>query len=778
MPRDCAHLKYLFFCFFASQLVCVGALAENLKSPSEFAQLIGDAYGGFSKIKQMKERGTRSKCKASTMSGISDATNQFDCEVIGKGDKLRLEMEILGQKNILGYDGKQGWSQVGDWVCPSPETTVRRLRDELDHGLNALEYLNDRESQLEILPAKSTAGKLCDVLKLTPKNGKWTIFYADPASHLILKSEFMGHDNEQGIEVVESFEYGDYRPVDGVPTPFKVREFAGNKVTSETIIETVAIDDDIKDSLFEMPAETLVSGLNQGQVTVPFEYVGNEIVINARINGGQEGKFIVDSGASQTVLDKKAADEIGPYTVSSFNVTTGAKAVPLCYTKLQKVQIGNLAVENISALVSDLSSFGAAIGHRPSGLIGANILRRFFVTIDYGERKLILSDPNKVVLPEGAICIPTSPVFGATALVVNGLVDNKFSVNFLVDTGAAFNNLPQSLAKKLGIGSTISVGQIYGLDGQRLDIGAVKLKSLKLADFEVPGPVFGLQPETTSALPGGGLFRAGAMGIIGNPIWSKTILSIDYRNERLIVQLPQDQAKHDKLVAEINECEKLFLKNKNADEATRRYEAIIKSAQEQGQKSAEALAIAGTASCLSSKFTQSKDVRWLDLASREYDRASKLANEARNKVVEGQILGQWAMLCLTAPRSSGDLLSGQVLLQKSLSKAPMVGSTFGALGAAMIKSGKTQLAKQFINQALLLDPANWQALWAKYKLSEMDGKAKDQELVLAQLERYYPDFPQVQEAKAKRIKQSPHQAVAKRNIRQQPKSTRSASGKK
>ncbi|MBY0358549.1 MAG: retroviral-like aspartic protease family protein [Candidatus Obscuribacterales bacterium] len=740
------------FIFFLPVTLCCGrslALDQTAAKPSatELSQLIGKAYGGFAKIKEANALGTRNHCKSSAISGISEATNAFECEIIGKGDSLRLETVILGQKNILGFDGKEGWTQVGNWVAPSTDTSVQRMKDELDHGLNALEELDKPDVKLESVASKLVQGKTCPGFKLIPANGKWTIFYADPQSHLVLRTEFMGHDSEQGFAVKQAFEFSDYKAVEGMPTPYRIVEFAGERKKAETTIESIVVDSNISDDLFKMPAESKTGSLDNNPITIPFQYVGNEIIINASINNGPEGKFIVDTGASQTVIDKKCADQIGPYTVSTFNVTTGAKAVPLSYIKMHKINIGSVTVEDCSALVSDLSSFAGAIGQRPAGLIGANILRRFLVAIDYPERKLILANPQSVNVPANAIIIPTSPAFGASALVVSGILNDKHQVNFLVDTGAAFNNLPQTIAAKLGLPKTLAVGQIYGLDGQKLNIGSIKLNKLKLGSYEIKDPVFALHSEPSTA---GGLFRAGSMGILGNPVWSKTKLTVDYRNERLILEAPAGMVESERLIAEIRDTERVLLKNKNVEEASRNYARLEKSAHEQGLKAAEALAISGLASCSSKKFLTSKDNQWLAQATTEYDRASKLAVESGDKNVEGEILGQWALLCISAPRSNSDLMQGQALLQKSLAKAPTVANTYAVLGGLMLKANKQAMAKQFIDQALMLDPANWQALWARYQMAET--KPEEQKLILSQLGHYYPDFAEVKDKLGKTMK--------------------------
>ncbi len=736
------------------------ASSQSSASAMELANQVAAAYGGMAKIKEMMEKGTRSHGKVHTWSTISAASNQFECEIISRGYKVRTEMLIFGQLHIMAYDGKTGWSQTGDWVAPSSESTVQRFANELEHGLNALEHLDNPNYKLEKLPSTFVDGKNLDVLKLTAPDGKWTKFFIDPVSRLAMRTEFMGHDNEQGIETVQSIDYSNYKNVAGFPTPFRIVQYSLGKKSSETILSAVAVDESIRSSLFEMPRESKISRLEHGPITIPFEYVGNQILISARVNGGLEQKFVVDTGASQTVIDKPVAQSIGPQTMSTFTVTAGSKAVPLGYLSIQKFQIGDLTMENIPALVADLASFKATLGHRPAGLIGTSFLKRFAVTIDYRDRKIVLTDPLKLHVPESAIVIPTSPAFGSTLLVVNGKIDGQHSMNFLVDTAAGFNNLSNELAKKLNVGAVLPVGQVFGLEGHKMSIGSVQFKSLEVGEFKIQNPVFAIQLQQAPEKPSG-LFTAGKMGIIGNPIWSSARVTIDYRNDRLLIEVPSNRPAIDKLLTQINQADRLYLRTKSMDEAASAYEKVLREAQSTGLKAPEALAIARLASLYSDRFNEKKESKWFDLASREYERAGRLAAESRNKQIEAEILAQWAMLYLNSPRSKGDLDGAQKLLNRALAKAPSEGSIYAGLANAMLKTGKAQMATQFVDNALLLDPSNWQALWLKYKLAQEAGKHHEVALVLAQMERYYAEMPQVKEAMAKLPAASRTQAPAR-----------------
>lgn len=720
--------------------------ALELNEPELVRQVVS-AYGGQQVINASVGRGMRSVGKIISRSSLSEASNEFECQVLTMGDKMLVETTVLGNHNVLAYDGKEAWTRTGDWVALSTPTTTKRISEEIKHGLNALEQLDKVGTKVETLPDRVVNGKQCKAIKIVPAHGLWTILYVDPVSKLVVRSQFPGHDSEQGNEITKEVDYSDYRTVAGMPTPFRFVEYNDGKVSTETILSVVTADDTINDSTFTMPEESKVAGIADAPVVLPFEYVGNEIVITAKINDLPEGKFIVDTGASQTVLDLKVAQSIGPLAASTFNVTAGAKAVSLNYTKIAKLKLADVSVENVAALVKDLGSFATAIGQRPAGLIGANVLRRFFVTIDYQNKKLVLSDPQAATVPRGAKVIPTLPVFGSSALVVKGKIDGKSDLNFLVDTGAAFNNLPRTLAEKLETGPLIAVGTIFGLDGKPVEIGAVKYKSLQIGPVVIQDPVFVVQPDKK---PGtSGLFSARAMGTLGNPLWSKSKVSIDYRNERLLVELPPDTEKLERFALLIRDIDRAYLRNGNAESAIREYEKVVQSASAERVASAEALATARIASCYADRYQSTKETKWLEAAVKDYERASQIAADSKNRTVEGQVLAQWSMFHLNAPRSNTDLVSSQNLLKRAFNRAPTDATIYAALGTALMKAGKSQEGMRFVNQALMFDPSNWQALWTKFRMAEADSKLGDMRAVLGQIKRYYSDFPQVKDAEVR-----------------------------
>lgn len=710
---------------------------NGANSARSLLDAIVQAYGGSAVVKEHHEHPMRFRGSLSCISGISSASNTYDCEVLQKGDKLRMEMTVLGEPLVMGFDGKHGWTQCGDWTAPDGPIATSVISESITHGLPILSEALEPGKRLEFLGRRQSCGKNCDVLKVTGRDGSATTFYADPQSHLILRAEYAAMDQETGNPATQALEYDDYRVVAGSPEPFHIVQYSSGKKKMETFVKSIDANIAIDDKAFAMPQESEVSRLKTGPVTLPFEYENEKIVILCRINNGPERRFIIDTGSSQSVVDKTYATEFGAKGSPTYSVTAGAKSIPMSYVALPSLSFGDISLNDVPVLVTDLSGVGSNV----SGLIGANILKRFSVTLDYDNRTVTFSDPRNVSVPKGAYIVGASPAFGGNQMLVRGKLDDSQVLSFLLDTGTSFNNLPKSLAQKLYGDSILPTQTVSGLDGQSIQTGSVRLHSLKLGNAVVPFPVF--RVVVNSPAKSSGLLNAGGLGILGNSVWSQFRTTIDYRNERLILESQPGRLKSAAFLEQIYAADRQYLRTKDGEAAIKTYQKIAASARSDGNKSIEALAIGRVAGSYGDRFTDTKDGKWLDEAGHLYEEANKLATEAHDRVVHGQVLAQWAMLYFNAPRSQDEVNAAQGMIAKAIQKAPLDPSILATFGTIMLRLGKKTEAQKFLDSALSIDPSNWQALWSKYKLCEDQGDKKLADGVAAQMAYYYPSFPEV-----------------------------------
>lgn len=700
------------------------------------ADAVLKAYGGYAKLKELDERSFKSTGKIHQFSTISSAANVFESETFSRGQKTRSKIDLMGQPLITGYDGSRCWIQQGDQVFPADPTTTQRIVEEIKHGLVLLITLGEPGARIELKDNKIIDGRPATGLDVYAEDGRPTTFYIDDATKLVVSSQYEGTDLEQGLSAVKRYDYFDNRPVFGSIMPFKIVEYSNTQKSSETEVLTIEAAD-VKDDFFSMPSEKPIARLKEGPVVIPFEYVSNEIVINATINDRVTMRFLVDTGATQSILDQKLAQSIGQYKESNFAITTGSGHMKMNYMSLDKLDLGELTLKDIPVAVTNLSSFSHLIGNKPAGLLGANILKRFAVTVDYEKRQLILGDPNGISVPSGAKIVRTKPALGVSGLAVDGVIDGKVKATCLVDTGAAFNNISESVVKPILPSALLPVGEVLGLDGRKITTSSVRFKSLSLDDVTIDNPVFSVSPSSTK-VPAG-LFSGGTrLAVLGNPLWSKYRLTIDYRGQRLILEQNEDKKAEQSILSELNQIQLVYRQDLNPAQAIAQLRELAGKAQVKGLPALEALALANAALIEGEQAIKSKSAKTLQSAESQFARAERIAEASGSPEVQAKVLAMWCQIKLTNAQSTDELASARRMLGRATKYAPTEPLVGTVAGRILYSMNQKELADKLIDQALALDPSNWNALITKYKMSSDAGKTETARLTEAQIKYYYP----------------------------------------
>jgi len=558
----------------------------------KLAEKVLAKLGGFEAYKKFNDKPCRASGKIVQTSALSKSTNSFGCDLLVKREKEMITINLLGQPHTTVYDGKICWTKQGDTVMPADAITAKRIEEDINHGLLLLESIP--EASLELGKPVVIAGRPCETLLIYANDGVPTSFYIDKENFLVLASSYPGVDLERGIKIDKLYHYEDYREVEGTMQPFVVKEFSGKELVSETRIDSIKIDETITDADFAMPEEKLPLRLQAGPVTIPFDYVGNEILVRAKINGTNELKFILDTGATQSILDKRFMKELSGLAQAatkpeeSIAMTTGAGSIKADGVKFNTFTLGDMELKDVTCAVADLSGFETIQKEKPAGLIGANVLKRFLVTVDYENGKVTFDDPRKSKVADGAIIVNTKPSLGMSGLAVEGSFDGKQKVSFLLDTGAAFNNVSESRVKSLIPNPLYRTGQLKGLDGKLVETGSVKFNYLELDNLRIDGPVFSVAPGKEGSQQTG-IITSSDLAIIGNPLLSRYKVTFDYRNQRLILSQSKSQKSFWEYQHKLAPLRLELLKSRNLGPTIRELEKLADTAHHKELFGAEAL---------------------------------------------------------------------------------------------------------------------------------------------------------------------------------------------
>lgn len=121
----------------------------------------------------------------------------------------------------------------------------------------------------------------------------------------------------------------------------------------------------------------------------------NHFEIKAKING-KKGRFILDTGASNSCVGFEEIDKFNLITEKSEHKAAGAGSTEIDtqISKKNKIQIGDYHLKKIHLVLLDLTHINIALtkqNARPvNGIIGADILEKGKAVIDYNKKKLYL----------------------------------------------------------------------------------------------------------------------------------------------------------------------------------------------------------------------------------------------------------------------------------------------------------------------------------------------------------------------------------------------------
>lgn len=120
---------------------------------------------------------------------------------------------------------------------------------------------------------------------------------------------------------------------------------------------------------------------------------GGWVVVNLRLESGEELPFVVDSGTSGTIIDKSWAPKLGKPTGESEYTHWGVKSRAYSYAA-PKFYLGGARLlmtgSNVTAL--DLNKDLPESGHPIMGILGMDVLRHYCLQIDFSADKLRFLD--------------------------------------------------------------------------------------------------------------------------------------------------------------------------------------------------------------------------------------------------------------------------------------------------------------------------------------------------------------------------------------------------
>lgn len=274
------------------------------------------------------------------------------------------------------------------------------------------------------------------------------------------------------------------------------------------------------------------------ETVVPFELVGDHIVVQARMNG-RTGRFILDtgSGAASVVPSFAARAKLTSIGGEVQAAGAGAGATSVRIGETSRLEIGPIQFAPMMVMLLSSDPFAAA-GQPLSGALGYDVFAKWSVTVDFQEQTLAFHEPgafkpaaHSVVLPadlkrrvpvvdvviratQAGVPIPAKLVLDTGTSSFPVLLSGGFAARAKLDAIAP----RRTLALGSGTGG-LSTGDV-------LRVAEVQVGSLSLHH-----PVIGVPDDRT------GFFASGmADGTIGQGLFRRGRLTIDYPHNRIVFE--------------------------------------------------------------------------------------------------------------------------------------------------------------------------------------------------------------------------------------------------
>jgi Flp pilus assembly protein TadD/predicted aspartyl protease len=261
---------------------------------------------------------------------------------------------------------------------------------------------------------------------------------------------------------------------------------------------------------------------------MPFRLVDDKIVVQAKVNGGRQLDFILDTGSEETVISRDTAQRanISPitYTLSAGVGEVGLRGLQL--SRIDRLDIGDLQVRNLPVLIKNPVLRGIP---KREGESFSPLAFGMSMQIDYQHRQLTMAR----LLPAADATDLRLPLRVHRLAMVRGMLNSTRPTYFVVDTGGEVISISAETAGHFDNGGYRKIPlKVYGTSGWDRDAFLLPGMSLNFDQIEYKNmPLVVLNLRAPSVLLG---FQLG--GIVGHNFLSHYRVALDMNASELRLQ--------------------------------------------------------------------------------------------------------------------------------------------------------------------------------------------------------------------------------------------------
>jgi outer membrane lipoprotein-sorting protein len=229
--------------FFLFGILASPGMSQNAKDI--LAKMI-EAQGGRAALEKIKDT-TMTGTMEIPQAGITGSLSVYYKEP----DKVRMDMEFMGMVMTQAYDGENGWS-VNPQTGSVEDMTEDQAAEMKKMAMGNASLLNPEKLGITYsYKGKETIeGKDYLMLEQTFADGDMATIYVDPKTYLVYKSRQKAA-NLAGVQTESEIFTDDYRKVDGMMMPYRVRIVQEGEEAFTMTFTDVKFNTGLEDSLFK-----------------------------------------------------------------------------------------------------------------------------------------------------------------------------------------------------------------------------------------------------------------------------------------------------------------------------------------------------------------------------------------------------------------------------------------------------------------------------------------------------------------------------------------------
>jgi hypothetical protein len=505
----------------AAATVAAGA-EPGLTDPYAILSAHYEAIGGLDLIKAEETRYFEASIE---LFGLKGDVREWQQKPIRKRQEVNLG--VITQ--TTGDNGEYAWTVDvnGKLQIQKDEHTLSRR--EVDRRTALFEHL-DRDSEnlsLSYEGVEDVNGINCYAVLMTNSlNDDSQTFYIGTDDFLMHKSITREPDHEAHTV------FSDFRDVGGLTIAFRHEiELLPIGQKQAVTIAKYESNPDVDEALFEPPGKgprdyRFTHGTSAENI--PFTYIADHLFIDVLINCDRR-TWIIDTGASVTVVDTEYAERLGLETAGKMRGYGAGTTVEATFTELPPFAVEGIEFDSQSVAVFPIRKLLKRAGLDVVGILGYDFLSRFVVKIDYAKELLSFYDPATFQYAGDGKVIeePMEDRF----FVVPMTVDGVYAGNWTLDIGAGGTSFFFPFAERNGFLERDGVEGRAGGAGGYHPTRTIRFETAEIAGFTLEHPLISIPLQT-----GGAMGNTEGTGNLGNSVLRHFVLYLDYERQQVILE--------------------------------------------------------------------------------------------------------------------------------------------------------------------------------------------------------------------------------------------------